>query len=81
MNDHLYAKVSRGKNNGRTLSPHVQNGHYIVSPTRFERDYKFVPKSEDLEPYLKRGLKLRMSAPGLAPSLISPASIHGRKLA
>jgi hypothetical protein len=74
----LHYVVKRGKAAGTVLRPHVQNGHYIVSPTRFEMDYVFVPINESLEPYLSRGLSLRMSAPGVAPSLISPASIRGR---
>lgn len=60
------------------LRPHEQDGYYIVSPTRFETDYQWIPLSEPLEPYLKQGLSLRMSAPGVAPSLISPGSILGR---
>lgn len=70
--------VSRGKAKGTVLRPHVQDGHYIVSPTRFEADYLRIPINEPIEPYLKQGLSLRMSAPGVAPSLISPGSILGR---
>jgi hypothetical protein len=57
---------------------HVQDGYYIVSPTRFEADYVRIPINEPLEPYLKQGLSLRMSVSGVAPSLISPNSILGR---
>jgi hypothetical protein len=74
----LHYVVSRGKAAGTVLRPHEQDGHYIVSPTRFETDYQRIPLSQPLEPYLKRGLSLRMSAPGVAPSLISPGSILGR---
>jgi hypothetical protein len=70
--------VSRGKAKGTVLRPHKQDGHYIVSPTRFEADYLRIPINQPLEPYLKKGLNLRMSAPGVAPSLISPGSILGR---
>jgi hypothetical protein len=74
----LHYVVSRGKAAGTVLRPHEQDGHYIVSPTRFETDYQRIPLSQPLEPYLKQGLSLRMSAPGVAPSLISPGSILGR---
>ena len=74
----LHYVVSRGKVKGTVLRPHVQDGHYIVSPTRFEADYLRIPINEPIEPYLKQGLSLRMSAPGVAPSLISPGSILGR---
>ena len=74
----LHYIVTRGKAAGTVLRPHEQDGHYIVSPTRFETDYQRIPVSEPIEPYLKQGLSLRMSAPGVAPSLISPGSILGR---
>jgi hypothetical protein len=77
-NSDLHYVVSRGKAIGRVLRPHVQDGHYVVSPTRFEADYISVPSREELEPYLRRGLCVRMSAPGVSPSLISPRSIRGR---
>jgi hypothetical protein len=75
----LHYVVTRGKAAGTVLRPHVQDGHYIVSPTRFESDYQRVPVSRPIEPYLKQGLNLRMSAPGVAPSLISPGSVLGRE--
>lgn len=78
LNTELHHVVSRGKAAGVVLRPHVQDDHYIVSPTRFEMDYVRVPISEPLEPYLRQGLSLRMSAPGIGPSLISPGSILGR---
>jgi hypothetical protein len=74
----LHYVVSRGKAKGTVLRPHEQDGHYIVRPTRFEADYLRIPISEPIEPYLKQGLSLRMSAPGVAPSLISSSSILGR---
>ncbi|HEX4215434.1 MAG TPA: hypothetical protein VIA06_19110 [Candidatus Dormibacteraeota bacterium] len=70
--------VSRGKAKGTVLRPHEQDGHYIVSPTRFEADYLRIPVNDPIEPYLKQGLSLRMSAQGVAPSLISPGSILGK---
>lgn len=78
-NGHLHAMVSRGPKAGTMLRPHVHaDGCHVVSPTRFEADYIRVSADQPLEDYLRRGLKLRMSAPGIAPSLISPGSIRGR---
>ncbi len=74
----LHAVISRGANIGAILLPHVQNGAYIVSRSRFETDYIRVPLDEPLEPWLVLGCKLRMSVAGHAPSLIAPASIRGR---
>ena len=74
----LHYVVTRGKAAGTVLRPHVQDGYYIVSPTRFKADYQRIPINKAIEPYLKQGLSLRMSAPGTAPSLILPNSILGR---
>ena len=78
--DGLYAVKARGAHVGTILRPHVQNGAYIVSPDRYEVNYVRVPIHEPLEPWLARGYRLRMSAPGHPPSLIKPASIKGRRL-
>lgn len=75
--DGIHAFVSRGRRKGAVLRPHVQDGTYIVSHTRYEADYIRVPLHEPLAPYLAKGLKLRMSAPAIAPSLVTPDSIRG----
>ncbi|PWS37138.1 hypothetical protein DFH01_09735 [Falsiroseomonas bella] len=78
-NGRLHATVSRGPKAGTVLRPHVHaDGCHVVSPTRFEADYIRLSVDQPLDDYLRRGLKLRMSAPGVAPSLISPDSIRGR---
>jgi len=59
--------------------PHERDGFYVVSPDRYEKNYIRVPVGEPLEPFLARGLKLRMSAPGHPSSLIAPTSILGRQ--
>ncbi|MBN9511616.1 MAG: hypothetical protein J0I21_21210 [Alphaproteobacteria bacterium] len=80
QNESLHAIVSRGRHAGTTLRPHLHaDGCYVVSPTRFERDYIRVSADEALEDYLQKGLSLRMSAPNIAPSLICPASIRGKR--
>jgi len=74
----LHAFVDRGKNRGTLLFPHKHgDGKFVVSPTRFERDYKRVSEAEILG-WLEKGLALRMSNPeqGIhAPSLVTPKSI------
>ena len=78
--DGLYAIIKRGANTGTILRPHVQDGAYILSKTRFEVNYFRVPLHEPIEPWLARGYSLRMSAPGHPPSLIAPASIKRGKV-
>lgn len=71
-------RVSRGKNAGAILTPHRHaNGKFVVSKTRFEKDYVYLDKEAEIDSYLELGYKLRMSDPatGSSPSLISRASI------
>lgn len=78
-NDALHAFKNRGEDAGMRMTPHLhKDGCYVVSPTKFKQDYIRVRAEEPLEEYLGRGLSLRMSAEGRSPSLVSPASIHGR---
>ena len=78
-NELLEFVVSRGRFAGTTLRPHIHaDGCYVVSPTRFKSDYIRVQADELLEGFLEKGLSLRMSAPDVGPSLISPGSIRGR---
>lgn len=73
----IVATRKRGKDSGLVLTPHRhEDGMYVASPTKFERDYVRVPTVEALAPLIERGLKVRMSAPGFPPSLIAPASIQ-----
>jgi hypothetical protein len=70
-----YYQISRGKNAGKRLYPHVhEDGNLVVSPTRFEADYIRVSSLEEaIQLMLKRRFKLRMSNPDAgirAPSLI-----------
>lgn len=76
MSIQLKAYVKRGANAGVELTPHLnKEGFYIASMTRFEKDYVRVSSTAELAKLVKEGLSIRMSAPGVAPSLISPASI------
>ena len=75
----LHSFVSRGPKAGTLLFPHLhEDGAYVVSMTRFEKDYRYVSDPADLLGWLEKGYKLRMSNPAegvSAASLISPRSI------
>jgi hypothetical protein len=78
----LYFVVQRGKAAGTVLYPHIHtDGCYVVSPSRFEKDYVRVRSVDEVKEYMGRGYSLRMSnedsANHRAPSLIAPASIKG----
>jgi hypothetical protein len=78
----LHAFVSRGPNAGTLLFPHRhEDGSYVVSRTRFERDYVRVADPGRLLDWLERGYRLRMSNPDAGvrqPSLIAPSAIYRR---
>lgn len=80
----LHAFVSRGQHPGELLRPHVHgDGTYVVSKTRFERDYVRVTDPGELLGWLEKGYSLRMSnreAGIAAPSLIEPGAIYRRVL-
>ena len=47
--------VSRGKNRGVKLSPHIHsNGMFVVSPSRFQEDYIYVSTLDDVLEYLNK---------------------------
>jgi hypothetical protein len=76
----LQATVKRGKAIGTVLTPHRHSdGMYVVSLTRFEKDYIRVASEAELPDWLAKGYRIRMSNPLVdshrSPSLIAPASI------
>lgn len=72
----LSSKVKRGPATGTVLYPHKhKDGCFVVSRTRFKRDYIRIANETELESWVARGLSLRMSCPGRAASLIAPGSI------
>lgn len=77
----LFAVVARGANSDVKLFPHKHaDGSFVVSMTRFQKDYIWVPRPGDLPGWLHKGFALRMSNPSagvIAPSLISAASVRG----
>lgn len=76
----LLSFVARGALAGTRLLPHKhRDGCYVVSMTRFERDYIRVADPADLLSWLEKGYRLRMSNKdgGVpAPSLIDPGAIY-----
>jgi hypothetical protein len=78
----LYFVVQRGKAAGTVLWPHLHaDGCYVVSPSRFQKDYVRVRSLVEVKEHLSRGYSLRMSNEDdpnhRSPSLISPASVKG----
>lgn len=76
----LHAFVARGPKAGTLLFPHEhRDGGFVVSMTRFERDYIRVPDAGELMKWLEKGYRLRMSNKegGVAsPSLVAPEKIY-----
>tara|TARA_R110001599_G_C12238176_1_gene658602 strand:+ start:46 stop:1164 length:1119 start_codon:yes stop_codon:yes gene_type:complete len=77
---HISAKVARGQHKGETLLPHRHpdaDDKYVVSKTRFVKDYVYLDNIGDIPQYLDRGYGLRMSMPksSVAASLVVPGSI------
>jgi hypothetical protein len=73
--------VSRGDESGAALTPHLhEDGKYVASMTRFEKDYVRVESIRELGILAQHGFSIRMSSPGSvshrAPSLISPSSLQ-----
>lgn len=65
-----------GKNANKEYTPHrYSEGYYVVSETRFARDYVKVKTLNEVYACYKKGFKVRMSYCGGTPSLISPGSI------
>lgn len=75
----LHAFVARGPSAGTILKPHRhEDGAFVVSKSRFARDYIRVRDEADLLGWLEKGYKLRMSNPNAgitAPSLVAASSI------
>ncbi len=73
----IHARVARGDLKGEIVTPHRHaDGTYVISPTRFERDYIRVSTLEEVAAHVRQGLKCRMSSSqAKAPRLFAPASI------
>ncbi len=79
----LFSVVNRGYSAGTLLTPHLyDDGCFIVSFTRFEKDYVRAKDERELPDWVAKGYSVRMSNPSAkahrSPSLISPDSIEVR---
>lgn len=69
--------TSRGKNKDDFQYPHKHSdGFYVASFTKKPEDYVRVADLESLIKLWRGGLRIKMSAPGIPPSLVSPESIE-----
>lgn len=63
---------TRGVNAGKVFTPHkTKAGTYIVTKTRFQKDYLYVQTADEIVESVKAGLGVRMSAAGGPASLFS----------
>jgi hypothetical protein len=77
----LTTTVLRGQAVGTKLKPHRhKDGSYVVSKTRYAKDYVRVTNEAELPDWVARGFSVRMSNLDVenhrSPSLIAPASIE-----
>ena len=78
----LFFTVIRGSEPGVVLKPHKhEDGLYVASMSRFEKDYVRVASIRELRILAKHGFSIRMSNKDSkrhrSPSLISPESVSG----
>jgi hypothetical protein len=77
----LQSTVRRGRYIGTALTPHLhKDNQYVVSRTRFAKDYIRVKEEADLPGWVSKGYSVRMSNPAVkshrGASLIAPESIE-----
>ena len=77
----LTFRVKRGGTAGTLLTPHMhEDGHFVVSKTKFKSDYIRIKDESDLIDWVGRGYSVRMSNPAAKSprptSLITPSSIE-----
>lgn len=72
----LHCEVSRGKHQGAPMRPaRYEDGQYVASPTRFEKDYVRVGTLHQLIELWRKGYHIRMKADGCSPSLKAPQNL------
>lgn len=74
----ITAIVVRGKNKGTLLTPHRYNeGHFLVCKGGNRKEFATAVANESqLESWVQRGYGIRMSAPGVTPSIYMPKSLN-----
>lgn len=64
----ISAKVIRGENAGTLLYPHLhKDGMFVVSKTRFERDYIRLADLHEVATYIADGYKVRIRSKSIKP--------------
>jgi len=81
----LYCVVKRGRSAGTILTPHLHKDNcFVISLTRFGKDYMRVKQESDLHEWVDKGYSVRMSSPTVkshrSPSLICPGSMETREV-
>ena len=81
----IHYTVIRGRSVGTILTPHMhEDSHFVVSLSRFEKDYVRVKNEADLLDWIAKGYSVRMSNQKVkshrSPSLISPGSIESHEV-
>ncbi|MBX8517771.1 hypothetical protein K5D69_24130 [Pseudomonas cichorii] len=74
----MYSVISSGPDKGKRLYPHLhQDGYYVASTSRFEKDYIKVKTLDELEALVRSGYGARLKATDSnnAPSIITSSSI------
>lgn len=73
----ITAMINRGKSKGALLTPHwYKGGFYIVSKGGNTIAFrKQVSNFDELPNWIAQGYGLRMSGPGIAPSIYMPKSL------
>lgn len=77
----LYNVKQRGKFKGYIQTPHRnKEGNFVVSLSRYKKDYIFVQNEAELRSWVEAGYSVRMSNINFegtkAPNLIRPESIQ-----
>lgn len=76
----IHAFVASGPDLGSIIYPHrYSDGRFVVSMTRFKKDYIYLDNPSELLDWLEKGYRLRMSNAQngvTSPRLIKPENIY-----
>jgi hypothetical protein len=77
----ITATVTRGKNKGALLTPHrYEDGHFLVCKGgNTLESAKRVYREDELESWIQRGYGIRMSGPGVSPSIYTAKSLKTKR--
>lgn len=77
MKNQFHSIIKTGKNKGTIIKPHrYADGHFIVTKGGNKKaNATIVPNEVDLGHWVRLGYGIRMSAPGIAPSIHRPKAL------